>query len=584
MSNIFHFTFYRRIQISFLLLILLPTVAVSYISYSVTQNNVKEKIRLSNESVIAVMAKDITKMIDDLTYSSNFFVQDTNVRKELRSFADTKRIGNYSDLTTYQQIKDFFSLTVAKTMNTDILMFLVNNEGFIVQSSESLSVSPEQIQQHWEKVKDRVDPDQRNLLQWLGTVAVTSNGEQSNYYVSRVLRDPADNRLLGILYIAIPSQYFDKLFQQLQSGNMVLYDANGVRIAGDSNVAYSAAEAPLENVRNEVMIEKAGWKLVYETPKKEVTGEISRTFYIALFLVVPFFIIFFLISIVMAKRLHRPIRQLELGVKLFGEGNRKIRFQAEGKDEIADLGKTLNTMLDQINQLIIDIEQEQEQKREMELQALFSQIRPHFLLNTLNSIKCNLVLHNDELHSSKIDSLMSLLRAYMKFSEPSTLQSECKLLASYVDIMQMRNDIQLEFEVHLEKDTEGIDIPKLLLQPIVENAFVHGFAEEVDRPRIEIRSKLTDGELQIRIEDNGAGSEEQRLKEMNEWLQHPDAETHSSYKRVGLMNVLQRLQMTYGPGASMHLTRNEAGGVAVLLRIPLKPEEAEHSKEGDANA
>ncbi|WP_249864727.1 sensor histidine kinase [Paenibacillus konkukensis] len=515
------------------------------------------------------MSKDIAKMIDDLTYASNFFVQDANVRKELRNFTAAKGITNYADLTTYQQIKDFFSLVIAKTMNTDILMFLVNNEGFIIQSFDGGDISPEQVRQHWSIVKDCVDYEQRSRLQWLGTVAAGPDGGKSVYYVSRVLRDPTDNGLLATLYISIPHAYFAKLFDQIQTGKLALYDADGTLIAGDDTVFFESRHAEPQNVRNEMAIEKSGWKLVYETPRKEVTGEISRTFYISLLLVVPFFLLFFLISILMARRLHSPIRKLQLGVKQFGNGNRTIRFQEDGKDEIAELGRTLNTMLEQINRLIADIEHEQEQKRVMELQALFSQIRPHFLLNTLNSIKCNLILYDDEFHSQKIDSLMSLLRAYMKFNEPSTLKSECRLLAHYVDIMQMRSDIELDFRVRLAPETEGVDLPKLLLQPVVENAFVHGFAEQAERPRIELESELLGDKLRIRIADNGAGCGDERLAEMNAWLSRTDEQTFGSYKRVGLINVLQRLRITYGSQASMQLLRNEYEGVTVMMVIPL---------------
>src|SRR2546428_9993917 len=122
-GNLFRFSFYRRIQISFLLLILLPTVVASYVNYASTQKNVKEKILLSNESVLTVMAKDVSKMIDDFTYTSNFFVQDENVRKRLQSFRNTSGIHSFNDLEVYSQIKDFFSLVNAKTMNTDVLMY-----------------------------------------------------------------------------------------------------------------------------------------------------------------------------------------------------------------------------------------------------------------------------------------------------------------------------------------------------------------------------------------------------------------------------------------------------------------------------
>lgn len=237
MSNIIRFTYYRRIQISFLLLILLPTIVVSYINYMVTQSNVKDKIKLSNESVIALVAKDISKMIDGLTYASNSFVQDTTVRNELRQFNDMKRIGNSADYFTYQQIKYFLSLAVANSMNTDILMYIVNNEGFIVQSTESIDINPADILQQWEKVKPRINPDRPNLLQWLGTVEIGSNQRQE-YIVSRVLQDPANHGKLATLVMVIPDKYFNKLFQQIHTGMLALYDIDGNRIAG------SAAASP----------------------------------------------------------------------------------------------------------------------------------------------------------------------------------------------------------------------------------------------------------------------------------------------------------------------------------------------------
>lgn len=126
--------------------------------------------------------------------------------------------------------------------------------------------------------------------------------------------------------------------------------------------------------------------------RKNGRAQISRTFYSGIGLVLLLFIVFSATSMLIAKRLHSPIMKLQRVVRQFGMGNLDVRLEVKGKDEIAELGQTLNTMLDQLQGLIHDIELEQEQKRVMELEALFMQIRPHFLINTLNSIKCSLIL------------------------------------------------------------------------------------------------------------------------------------------------------------------------------------------------
>ncbi|MCY9656786.1 histidine kinase [Paenibacillus chondroitinus] len=567
-NSLFRFSFYRRIQISFLCFILLPTVVASFLNYSITHNNVKEKIFLSNQTVLTVIAKDISKTIDDMTYASNFFVQDENVKKQLRNFMAMKRIESFHDFETYLQIKDFFSLVDVKTMNPDILMYVSNQAGFIVQSSEIQGADPEMTRQQYEIVKSRVDQSKPNILQWLGTVPTQGSNALTNkaYLLARVIKSPSDTQQLGTLFISIPERYFMKAFTQLSTSQLALFDAEGKLIAGDPIVSYGMDATAKNSIRNESLIQYSGWKLVSETPDAQVTGQITKTFFITLLLIIPFFLIFFVVSMYVAKRLHRPIRQLQAGVKQFGYGNRRIRFEQDGKDEISDLGRTLNIMLEQINQLIVENEQEQEQKRELELQALYSQIRPHFLMNTLNSIKCNLALDNEMVHSQKINSLMSLLRAYMKFNEPSTLGNECKLLFHYVDIMQMRSDLVVQLDVELPPLLANLGFPKLLLQPIVENAFVHGFKKAVDQPRIVIRAKQTEHRVEISISDNGLGVSAEKIELLNAELQSSqDAEAWQADKRVGLWNVFQRLKMTYGSTSSMICSQSELGGVTVTL-------------------
>ncbi|MEI0737223.1 histidine kinase [Paenibacillus sp. JTLBN-2024] len=280
-----------------------------------------------------------------------------------------------------------------------------------------------------------------------------------------------------------------------------------------------------------------------------------------------FFVIFSISSMFIAKRLHRPIQKLQRVVRQFGMGNLDARLEVKGRDDIAELSRTLNTMLDQLQGLIHDIEQEQEQKRVMELEALFMQIRPHFLINTLNSVKCSLILQQDHLHSGIIDSLMSLLRAYMKFNEPATLQEECELMRHYVDIMKIRNDIPVQLTIELEPGLASWTMPKLMLQPLIENAIVHGLMDHPDAC-IRIRAQRKQGFVTIEIEDNGDGIEEERLLMVNDRLQIPDSGPDTPYDRVGLINVAQRLRLSFGSEAGIALVPNKRRGITAVLRIP----------------
>lgn len=208
----------------------------------------------------------------------------------------------------------------------------------------------------------------------------------------------------------------------------------------------------------------------------------------------------------------------------------------------------------------------------MELEALFMQIRPHFLINTLNSIKCSLILSKDQVHSGIVDSLMNLLRAYLKVNTPSSLEEECRLLGYYVDIMKVRSEMPLSLEARIEPELKGFVVPKLVLQPIVENAIVHGL-DEKDELHIVVHAYREQGRIYMAIEDDGCGMEEEQLVWLNRRINvssdmDPDAEEYAPYERVGLLNVIQRLKLTYG-SAEMKLRSNAAGGITVILAIPI---------------
>lgn len=561
----FKMTYYRRMQLSFLLFIFLPIIAVSVISFGLIKETMVEKLQLTNDNFLNVMIDEIGKTIDDVSFASHFIVNDTSFRKYLKSFADTGRIRSYDDYTNFTQIKEIFSLITSKPLNNNIRMYLVNRERFIISSSTE-ELTP--VTQNLDMLLSKVDLNRPETLQWLG-MATDRTTKKSSYYIARVIRDSSEGKYLSVLLIGISESYFEGLLKPVEFGKVALFDAEGQRIAGNAGLSPHESAAQSPKLRSEVTLDKTNWTLVYEASQEAFTGQISRTFYTGIAGVSLFFIIFSISSMFIARRLHRPIQKLQRVVRQFGTGNLDARLEVKGKDDIAELGQTLNTMLDQLQGLIHDIEQEQEQKRVMELEALFMQIRPHFLINTLNSIKCSLILQQDRLHSGIIDSLMSLLRAYLKVNEPATLQEECKLLGHYVDIMKIRNEIPLELTIDLEPGLEQTVIPKLVLQPLIENAIVHGL---VDKPDAGIAVRAASGPhgITIEIEDNGCGMEEELRTELNRRLSSDGAEQYSSYKRVGLINVIQRLRLTFDPSASLTLCQNALGGTSAVLYLPVE--------------
>ncbi|MFB3171009.1 histidine kinase [Neobacillus sp. 179-C4.2 HS] len=568
-------SYYQKIQSSFIILILLPVLVISILSYKTTKENVIEKIELSNRSVLNLVSKDITKLVDDLNYVTHFYVKNDEIIRTLSDISNTERIIRYRDYDNYQKVVNSFDYISIKMLNTDIHMFIVNNKDFIIPYSDGISgktASLTVLKDHWNTVQDRIDADQSTHLQALGMVNSLNEEVDSYYYFSRVIKHPQNNAPLATLNIGISNEYFKRLFQSAKTGKLALFDENGKLIEGDPAISYKNGDKRSGEIRDEILIPISKWKLIHETSDEEVTGQITKNFLLSSILIALFFFIFLFISLLIAKRLHRPIQKLSFVATQFGQGKRDVRYVPEGRDEINELGRTINHMLDEINELIETIEQEQEEKRAIELQALFAQIRPHFLINTLNSIKCSLFINDDYEHAEKINALMSLLRAYMKIDEPSTIESECKLLSYYIEIMRMRTEVNVELKVEMEDEVKDINLPKLLLQPFIENAIVHGLSEK-SAGEITIRAKKVDQWIFIMISDNGKGMSENQLLELNRMLKSDVKET--SYNRVGLMNIAKRLKLYYGSNTDIKLQQNKNGGITIVIQIPFDDKEGE---------
>ncbi|WP_245596037.1 sensor histidine kinase [Paenibacillus taiwanensis] len=559
--------------LSFMLFIIVPMVAVSVQSFYLIKESMLDKLHATNENMLNVIGAEFSKTIDDATFASHYIVNDAGFKTSLRQFAEVKQLNSFADYENFSQIKAVFSLINSKTLNRQTHMYLINRQQFIIPSGED---EPAKLLPHLPVLYSKINFQQPERLQWLGLL---EEDGASKYYIARVVYDRVSKTHTAVLLIGIEQSYFENALQAVKSWDVTLLDDQGKRIAGSTQLLASATDKMDSRMRSEVVLSKNGWKLVYEMSNNTFRGIFSRTLYIGFAEVMLFVIIFSLFALLVSKRLHRPIEQLQQVAGQFGNGKLDVRLQVKGEDELAAVSKTFNLMLDQLQQSIYEMERQQEQRRVLELEALFMQIRPHFLLNTLNSIKCSLMLQEDRLHSGMIDSLMSLLRAYMKFNTLATLQEECDLMAHYIDIMQMRSDIPIQLQVDVESPLQLLKFPKLLLQPLVENAIIHGFVDtDIDlegddtqwkQSQIWISVYQDTDTIFIEVADNGAGMEAAMLHRLNESVLRCSDEPDPSYERVGLVNVAQRLKLSFGSEATLSFTHNKYNGITARMQIPV---------------
>lgn len=274
-----------------------------------------------------------------------------------------------------------------------------------------------------------------------------------------------------------------------------------------------------------------------------------------------------IVSVLITKSLTGPIRELCLGTELVAQGNFEIRTGDMKGNEIAVLGDSFNRMVAQIGELIIGIKEEQKQKRNMELKLLQSQINPHFLYNTLD----NIMWLAEDGKTTEVVSMVTSLSDFFRTTlsegrDRITLEEEVNHVRSYLEIQQFRYRDIMKFEIFIPEELKSIEIVKMTLQPLVENALYHGLKFKRNLGTIQIAVKMIEDKIVISITDDGIGMTEEKQREVRERL--VNFQTKNESKSFGLGNVQERMVLNYGEDYGLKFESNYGIGTTFYVTIP----------------
>ncbi len=257
------------------------------------------------------------------------------------------------------------------------------------------------------------------------------------------------------------------------------------------------------------------------------------------------------------------------------QGRLDVRSRVQRKDEFGAISGHLNHMLERIQELLRRTAEAKDRQRTAEIQALEAQINPHFMFNTLDSINWMAIENGQFEISQMLKYLSELFRYAVRSSEIVEVRTEIEHLRQYVYLQQRRYAYAFVCRIHVEKGLETCHIHKLLLQPLVENALLHGFdfSETNSDKENSIRVSVTadaPGVLKISVQDNGRGMEESLMERLNSGTMQP----HGEGQAIGVRNVISRVQMYYGDRGGVQFRRAPQSGLIVEIRIPMAEEES----------
>lgn len=347
---------------------------------------------------------------------------------------------------------------------------------------------------------------------------------------------------------------------------------------------YDERQQQLENniyVLTELIQEYMYTYLYYEAVHlDELQGKMTVRVYIELFLVTLVLIIAFFVLIRWLFRLGKsitvPVKELCERVQEIRDGDLTVRTPVIAREqEIQVLGEGFEKMVDRINELIDQNRQEQIRLRSTELALLQAQINPHFLYNTLDAIVWLIETQKNDQAVEMVTSLSSFFRSSLsKGRNIITVKEEIQQVRSYLEIQQVRYKDILDYEITVSESLYGYELPKLTLQPLVENALYHGIKLKRGIGRILVEGYDKDDEIILCVSDDGAGMTKERLLEMRSVIRQE--------KQIGfgLSTVHERIRLHFGPEYGLEISSTPSVGTKVTVRIPKRTESLKAGQEG----
>ena len=317
-----------------------------------------------------------------------------------------------------------------------------------------------------------------------------------------------------------------------------------------------------------------GWKIVSVMPMEKFLGDFSITRTMAVMIIIVAILVMIFANQFVAVRVAKPLRNLEDSLTGIGM-DREPQIYIGGPPEIQYLGETIRSMVEQLRQLTDDIVREQEEKRKSELDALQSQINPHFLYNTLDSIMWMIEAEKYDDAISMVQALSRLFRISLsKGKNIITVGEELQHAKNYLDIQKYRYKNKFTSYFEIEEGIEKYKTIKLIIQPLIENAIYYGMEYMDGDGEIYVRAYTKEEDLFIEVEDNGLGMQKAQV----ESLLTDGTRIRSKGSGIGIRNVHQRIQLYFGTEYGLEILSEPDEGTMVRIHLP-KTENVEEKKK-----
>lgn len=466
-------------------------------------------------------------------------------------------------------------------------IFIATKEDLYVSTGMSrISRDPFQNERWYREASE--NPEEIQLISVVTGRNIVTNRSYSIddvFSLAKAVQDPETGEVLGVILLDIRHDIIQSsingvtigekgfVFVMDQEDNIVYTPVNG--IVYRVNPKWVKAMEPMSvqiqggsyQIRSELS-PYTGWRTVGVFSMDEVMSSVNTIVYILFTCVIISLVLVVIVSFKFSRTLTNPIFKLKRLMKQAESGDLTVRFNFEHNDEIGELGQSFNHMIARIDQLIQMVYVEQENKRTAEMKSLQEQIKPHFLYNTLDTISWMARDYDAEDIVRLVDALTNMFRIGLSHGKDIiTVKEEITHVSNYLYIQKIRYKDKLNYVIHVDESLYAIEVPKLILQPLVENAIYHGVKAKRGGGTITITGVPEGENLVFTVQDDGAGMPQEKVEELNRRMS--ERSVLDEQKSFGLFYIRERIQLCYGKGYGVHVESALGEGTRVTITLPL---------------
>ncbi|MDF2960297.1 MAG: putative sensor with domain [Paenibacillus sp.] len=580
---------FNKLISSYIWLIIVPVALIGWMSFKASEEILMSKISESNRQTMHQIDWSIKTLLDQVTAVVNM----NNLNQNLEPYLLREYTNPYEELIDRGIVeKNMMQVSLAFDW-MQFETFMIGRNGLVYSQNDlGGGVNAEKLLQLQKEPVVKAFPDQ---IMWTGIQAsYINNKEQIKVFNAvKLLYNPFNHSEYGLLVLSIKEDSLYRIYRDSigTDATFFILDQEGRYIThSQRDLVGKQADSELikkmvinkdtsgistiyedSNLTSLKYLEAPGWTLVMDVSVESLFKDVQQLSHSILLMTLTLLGISIVAAVWISRKIAMPLIRLNQRIQAYrlNGGTSQSNKDPSEINELVLLTTEYEQMILKLEHTIHELVRNQEEKRTAEWNALQAQINPHFLYNTLNSIKCLVWINKTEYIEPTINALVKLLQMTIQRNEDEiTLREEITCLEYYIYIQEIRLSRKIVFRIFIDEELWSCRLPKLLLQPIVENAIFHGIErkpEEEGDAIITLYAAPYLNDMRIEITDNGVGMDMKQLIERKR-DESPGSKNH--FSGIGMNNVHERLRMNYGDHYGLQTHSIPVQGTTVTLTLP----------------